>query len=472
MASRWATPTPGELAREQPAGTPLTTQSTPPPAPSTALPTKVPPTKATANLIGLGTPAGPTLAGRTVSQPRPADAPAPHKDNDGWYSASPVSSPAVQQPPEAQPTSPVSLSPAAAAFTPAPPTQGPAAAGPSTDHPATRTASQAKSKNSTQSSRWAAEPPPQSVPIPSVTANTPASSPAPSDTTTPPSGPKGARGGRTPNQARKPSGSRTAAPNLAANTKHQKPPANGTAATHSPVGTPPPQQPSLLSRLGPAPTPASDSTESAIPASRSSANSPPTGTPKSNPGSSKPARQPTGPPAGAKVGSPKPAGAGGARPAKTATRTGGGNQTPEKVTGLEVVGLSELGFVCLHVLPVSTELQTHKLSAAELDEVMAARRVANEEAKAKAARRQRDLEAYTAQASVEDTERSRLAEAKRAHVEEQRRADAERRAHDAEASRVKKERDAHVSQDPGSAPWPKWRSLIRLDPVRPLPGAR
>ena len=76
---------------------------------------------------------------------------------------------------------------------------------------------------------------------------------------------------------------------------------------------------------------------------------------------------------------------------------------------------------------------------------MALRRKANEEAKAKADRRQRDLEAYTAQASAEDTERKRLAEAKRAHVEEQRQVDAERKATEAEASRAKKERDAKVS---------------------------
>lgn len=89
--------------------------------------------------------------------------------------------------------------------------------------------------------------------------------------------------------------------------------------------------------------------------------------------------------------------------------------------------------------------QSHKLSAAELDELMAARRRANEEAKAKADRRQRDLEAYTAQASAEDVERQRLAEAKRAHVEHQREADAVRKAQEAQASREKRERDAKVS---------------------------
>lgn len=92
-------------------------------------------------------------------------------------------------------------------------------------------------------------------------------------------------------------------------------------------------------------------------------------------------------------------------------------------------------------------MQTHKLSAAELDELMATRRKANELEREKAELRKRDAEAYAARSSAENAERQRIAEQERIEAQARREAEKDKKAQEAQAARAKKERDAKLQAE-------------------------
>lgn len=341
MASRWATPTAEEPARDKPAPfTSTTRNSTTPTSSKAAAPLVAPPIKHAAHLAGLGSPTAlpPTL--RTVSQPRPADAPPPEKDDDGWYKApTPPSAPAQEAGVQPKLATSGGLSPAAASFTPAPPAPAAAPAEQGTDRSATRQPNQSQPRRSTQTSRWATQSP-DDEPNNTSSHHTPSSIKQDSPHAGPPPfAPKGPRNSRGPAQSRKPSGGSQPSASPSKKVSHPRV-AVSDAVQHEPTAeTSSSHPPSLLSRLSPAPP----STESPT-GPATSAPAPPTARATSNKtDTAKPPRRQRGPSPAAKSTPPAGAGASGNRAARNAGKATLAAQQPEKVrTGL------------LYVIPIAS----------------------------------------------------------------------------------------------------------------------